>query len=188
MHPKCRCTISAVVESKRQTGKTKRLSNINQEKILPYFIGKTDDSVATLKFYEKQIVNAKIENAVIVTAAGEIYHCTGELNSIDNIEELGEKLESAAVTHNHPKGSANDYTFSDDDFALFEKYGLKILRGIDEKFIYELNRNADDIDFEITDIGELIELNSEEIQDSHKRVGLKALIEGYGYRRWERGN
>lgn len=34
--------------------------------------------------------------------------------------------------------------FSADDIALFQKYKLAILRGIDEKYVYELNRNAAD--------------------------------------------
>ena len=57
---------------------------------------------------------------------------------METIEELGEKLIGAIVTHNHPKGSDNEYSFSDADLRLFLEYKLGRLRGIDEKFIYEL--------------------------------------------------
>ena len=78
----------------------------------------------TLKYFEKQIVTREIENAVIITVSNKVYHCSGDKNNISTILELGDKLKGAYVMHNHPIGSVNDYTFSDDDIRLFEKYNL----------------------------------------------------------------
>ena len=115
----------------------------------------------TLEYYEAQIVAAPIEHAIIITAAGEVYHCTGDLNTLDTIVELGEKLRGAYITHNHPVGSDNEYYFSVDDKALFIGFRLSILRGIGEKFIYEFNSRH----------GLVVELAREL---------------GIGYRRWSR--
>ena len=155
---------------------------MDEENISPKIIGVTDNPVATLKFYEKQIVGAKIENAVIVTVTGTIYHCTGKINELDDtILELAEKLTGASVTHNHPVGSENEYTFSDSDVSLFEKYKLKILRGIDEKYTYELNRNADDID-EFPSLEEILKSPEGELSQ-HAEVIRKAMALNLGYRR-----
>lgn len=99
------------------------------------------------KYAEKRIVTAEIENAVIITKNGEIYHCTGELNSLQTIEKL---------------------------------------RGIDEKFVYELNRNPADIDIKDLPIDDVAEMNKLFNKDYHAGILLKALSEGFGYRRWIR--
>ncbi len=119
----------------------------------PKLIGKLENVTPaaiqkTLEYYEAKIVNAPIENGIIITTTGEIYHCTGDLNTLPTIVELGEKLRGAYVTHNHPVGSVNEYSFSEDDRSLFNKFELNRLRGIDERFVYELNRNPDDLDSE----------------------------------------
>ena len=85
--------------------------------------------------YEARIVNAPIENGIIITAIGEIYHCTGDLNTLNSIIELGKKLEVSYITHNPPIGSVNEYTFGGDDKVFFTKYKPVCLRGIDEKFM-----------------------------------------------------
>ena len=135
----------------------------------------------TLKYFEKQIVTREVENAIIITASNEVYHCSGDKNNIDTILELGDKLRCAYVTHNHPIGSANEYSFSDDDIKLFMKYKLSVLRGIDEKFIYELNRNPKDLD-DLIPLGEV-----DEYSNHHNKVITKAKSMGIGYQRWQRG-
>ena len=140
----------------------------------------------TIEYFESRIVDAPIENGVVITPGGEVYHCTGDLNTLETVEELGDKLIGATVTHNHPVGSVNEYSFSDVDIKLFQKYRLERLRGIDEKYVYELNRNVGEVDFSVTNIGELAELNRGIIKDAHKRVGLLAITRGFGYRRWHR--
>ena len=60
------------------------------------------------------------------------------------------------------------------------------LRGIDDRFVYELNHNPEDIDFEELNVGELLKLLSDEVKDSHRLVGLTAKNAGFGYKRWLR--
>ena len=100
--------------------------------------------------------------------------------------QLGEKLEGAHVTHNHPPGALeNDNTFSDDDFNNFEYFNLARLRGIDKKFVYELNRNTQDNELAGYDLTEIYDLGFD-YEDYHVAIMIKALIKGYGYRRWLR--
>ena len=171
------------MKSGRKNQKEDRIKlKINEENRSPKLVGKVEvsETLTTLKKFEKIIATAKVENAVIVTATGAIYHCTGELNGLPTIEELGTKLIGASVTHNHPIGSVNEYSFSSRDLSLFLDYQLSVLRGVDEKFVYELNRNADDIDESIP-FFEINEWNYRHAQNIEfaKKIGI-------GYRRWQR--
>ena len=93
-----------------------------------------------IKKYENIIKNDKIENAIVITTTGEVYQCFGNATNVYPDRDLGDKLFGAIVTHNHPKEETN-YSFSSADIKLFEKYSLSKLRGIDNKYIYELDRN-----------------------------------------------
>ncbi len=141
----------------------------------------------TLEHFEKQIVQKSVEHAIIITARGDVYHCSGGLNGIKMkyFEQLRKELNGAIVTHNHPVGSDNEYTFSRDDISLFEAFNLEKLRGIDEKFVYELNRNAYDLDFKKLTFEDMIQSQISETKDAHELMGLLAKINGFGYRRWE---
>lgn len=84
---------------------------------LPRIDFEVDESEAAqikqvIDWFEANAVTAPVENALIITTSGEIYHCTGKLNTLDPIVELGDKLRGATVTHNHPVGSVNEYSFS----------------------------------------------------------------------------
>ena len=68
---------------------------------------------------EKVIANEPIENAIVITKDGEIFRCFGNLNAVYPNVDLGKRLYGADVTHNHPIGSDNEYTFSEDDVDLF---------------------------------------------------------------------
>ena len=128
------------------------------------------------------------EHAVIITSKGEVLHCSGDEHGIPKayFYQIQDKLKGAHVTHNHPKGALeNDNTFSDDDFNNFKYFKMARLRGIDERFVYELNRNAEDNELaghDLTEIGGL----GFDYADYHVSIMLKALIEGFGYRRWLR--
>lgn len=124
-----------------------------------------------------------IENAIIITRAGDIYHCSGGLNTLDSIAELGDKLNSAIVTHNHPLGSDNEYSFSDADKDLFMNFNLARLRGIDERFIYEFNRNPKDRDENNFTYEDLIG-DSLGLLARHIKVIDFAEENKIGYRRW----
>ena len=91
----------------------------------------------------------------------------------------------AYVTHNHPVGSVNDYTFSELDENLFVKFKLVLLRGIDERFIYELNRNTVDNELAGHDLCEVYNMGFD-LEDYHVSVMIWALINGFGYRRQSR--
>ena len=117
----------------------------------PELIGSIDSTSldvvkSYLKEYEKQIVNSSIENAIVICEDGMIYRCKGTLYGVYPDVDLGSKLKQASVTHNHPIGSNNEYSFSDADVRLFLSYDPVLLRGIDEKYIYEMTRNPLEID------------------------------------------
>ncbi len=155
---------------------------IEQIKFSPELIQKT------LEKYEKQIVNSTYEHAVIITSKGEVYHCAGDEHGIkkEYFYQIQDKLKGAHVTHNHPKGaSENDNTFSDDDIDLFLDFDIKRLRGIDEKYIYELNRNKNDNELAKYALTEIYNIGLN-FEDYHTAVMLKALIVGFGYKRWLR--
>ena len=143
---------------------------------------------ATLEHFEPYIAEMSVENAIIVTVKGEVYHCAGDLNGIPlkYFDELGEKLNGATMTHNHPIGSDNEYTFSNDDISLFKRFKLARLRGVDERFVYEIDydfSNIDEISSELADGQNLI---SNEYDGRHRLVIIRALNEKFGYRRWLR--
>ena len=104
-----------------------------------------------MNYFENQIVNASIENAVIFTATGDIYHCTGKLDGIGEIEKLGDKLKGSIVTHNHPISAEGDYSFSRDDQILFRDFELARLRGIDDRYLYEFDRDSSIVDDDMPD-------------------------------------
>ena len=200
LHPRCRCTIIY-----REVGKTltspARNGNVDGRGLAagnsislevggksPYLISKinpkdTAQVKQVLDWFENSAVTAPVENAIIITTAGEIFHCTGGLNSLDPIVELGNKLRGSIVTHNHPVGSVNEYSFSDLDLKLFKDYELAVLRGVDERFIYELNRNPTDLDTN--------DFSNEELWNDtagllwrHLKVMEFAQENKFGYRRW----
>ena len=77
----------------------------------PEFIRKvldTEDRRRILSDYEKQIVDSPIENAIVITKDGNLYHCRGTLNGVYPDVDLGEELRGADMTHNHPEGSGNE--------------------------------------------------------------------------------
>lgn len=131
--------------------------------------------------YEAQIVSQPTENAIVITKAGKVYRCTGDLNGVYPDADLGEQLIGAVMTHNHPAGSTNEYSFSSADLSLYMDYKLKCLRGVDEHFIYEFTRDASELDehislFDMTDF----DSRHEQVIEMAKRYGI-------GYRRWKRG-
>lgn len=131
--------------------------------------------------YEAQIVSQPIENAIVITKAGNVYRCTGDLNGVYPDADLGEQLIGAVMTHNHPAGSTNEYSFSSADLSLYMDYKLKCLRGVDERFFYEFTRDASELDEHIS-LFDMTEFDSrhEQVIDMAKRYGI-------GYRRWRHG-
>ena len=90
-----------------------------------------------------------------------------------------EKSCAEQLSHTIPR-SANEYSFSELDRALFVKYNLARLRGIDEFFTYELNRDPKFLDDE-DEIPKIMEGYS-----VHRLNIRLARFSKYGYRRWSR--
>jgi hypothetical protein len=132
----------------------------------------------TLKKYEKIIKNDVNENAIVITKDGEVYQCYGNNKNVWPDYDLQDKLQEAYMTHNHPKNETQ-HSFSEDDIALFNNYNLKVLRGIDYKYTYELTRNPKEID-EIS-----IEDLMEEDNGVHALNINRASRINIGYRRWK---
>lgn len=122
-----------------------------------------------------------IENAIVITKDGEVIRCFGDKNGAYPDVDFGEKLYGAYVTHNHPPGSSNEYSFSDADIRLFRGYELEMLRGIDEKYIYEMDKNSQETDEHCVSIFDLTDEDGR-----HESVIDIAQKYGFGYRRWSR--
>lgn len=139
-----------------------------------------DMVLSKLAGYEMVIADSPIENAIVATRDGQIIQCYGDLDDVYPNIDLKDRLIGAMMTHNHPAGSVNEYSFSSADIDLFMDNKLEVLRGIDEKYVYELNRNPADRDthlpiFEIDEYGA-----------RHDCVISMAERLGIGYRRYAR--
>lgn len=94
----------------------------------------------TIDKFEDEVRSAPIEHAVVIAKTGNIYRCAGIKDGV-NIGLVGEyeDLADAIVSHNHPI-DVTEYSFGEDDRIAFGSYGLAMLRGVDLKYSYELNR------------------------------------------------
>ena len=92
---------------------------------------------STLEKYENEIVDLNHEVMIVITPDGNVNRYDGDKNSVNSGDA---DLTGAYVTHNHPEGEG-DFSFSDDDYNLFYDSGMEVLRGIDEKYVYEIKRN-----------------------------------------------
>ena len=154
----------------------------------PQFIERLDfsDKVrvkSVLEEQERTIAGEEVENAIVVTKDGDVYRCFGNKNGVFPDADLGDRLEGAYVTHNHPINSVNEYSFSNADIQLFLQSKIAVLRGIDEKYIYELTREATEVDSHAT-LEELMKSDGDLAR--HEDVIELAIHEGFGYRRWRR--
>lgn len=152
------------------------------EHTAPVLEGKIDLSDAaaierTLTSFEKETVNAKIENACVITRSGEIYRCYGTENSVFPDADLKDKLVGAIVSHNHPT-DFTEFSFSKADFELFNNYQLEVLRGVDVKYKYEFNRNKVEIDKHRN----IFDLTEEDA--AHEESITRAERAQIGYKRW----
>ena len=126
------------------------------------------------------MIGLEIEHALVITRDGQVFLCNGVSDGVFPNIDLGDIIKGSTITHNHPM-SEEAFSFSPYDIELFEEYGLDILRGCDDKYIYELNRNPSDID-------DLLEYPANIEEQQHSIVIQKALDSGYGYRRWRRND
>ncbi len=179
-HPRCRCAIKYKELAKPKRNVQDTIENPTYR--IPKELGQidfTDKTVvqSTVEYFEKQIVKRPVENAVVILRDGRVLLFEGELNGIPTLDTLGHLMNGAVVTHNHPLGSVNEYSFSRDDMLVFQKYGMETLRGIDERYVYELNRSGQ-VDSEpiIDDIEDFYQLR-------HCQMIWEANSYGFGYYR-----
>jgi len=139
----------------------------------------------TLIKHEKELAGLDHEAAVVVARSGDVYRIDGKKDLVKP-DVLGDDLNGASVTHNHPRSETQN-TFSSLDLELFSKHGLEILRGIDDNFIYELIKNGkivDDADL-LENIDTRLLIQNPDLYE-HLEVARKALAGGFGYRRRKR--
>lgn len=118
----------------------------------PIFIDKVDlDKIdETLEKYEKEMVKLDHETAIIITKEGKVFSVVGEEGSV-YFRNVGEDaLNGATVTHNHP-AKLTRYSFSKFDLGELMDLRLKRIRGIDNKFIYEIitDENTKFVDYQV---------------------------------------
>lgn len=134
----------------------------------------------TLLQFEKEAVYKKIETACIITSNGDVYKCFGTNNRVFPDTDLEERLYGVIVSHNHPIDETASY-FSSADRNMFSHFNLIILRGCDEKYVYELSRKNLTID-ELPDNWRIYE-NYLHCSNIYKAQEMKV-----GYRRWKNEN
>lgn len=159
-------------------------SSSSGSKSVPKFIERIDASdsklvESKLKEFEQSVVNEPIEHAYVILSNGKTYRFVGDVNGVDPTS-LGKALEGSIVSHNHPVGSNNEYSFSSLDLDLFRDLQLKALRGFDELYEYEISKAYRDIE----DPKPIFDLT--EYDGMHEYVKREAKEMGAGYRRWRR--
>ena len=98
----------------------------------------------TLEKYEKQIVNKTTENAVIIDKEGQTYLLEGNSPNSIYIKNMEDKLKGSYMTHNHQEKETY-YSLSGFDISEFMETEMQKLRGIDYKYIYEVEKTKDTI-------------------------------------------
>lgn len=118
----------------------------------PVYVDKValDKVDETLEKYEKEMVKLNHETAIIVTKEGKVFSVVGEEGSV-YFRNVGKyTLNGATVTHNHP-AKLTRYSFSKFDLGELMDLRLKRIRGIDNKFIYEIvtDENTKFVDYQV---------------------------------------
>lgn len=181
----CHSTLTYDVSNNIQIGlSVNNSNNILENHQEPRLLGtinpdKIKDINNVLKSLESQIKDDKIENAIVITEKGEIYQCFGNKNNVWPDVDLDDKLYNSYITHNHPI-EQTEYSFSNADIKLFEKYNLKSLRGIDNKYTYELNRNSTSTMNNLT-----FESEIDDISLFHVQSIDYAIKNNISYKRWK---
>ena len=138
----CRCIITMdIVTGESSKGLSSDGSSSEpDEPIYVEKLDKVDYDIAKGKLieYEREIVNKEFENAYVILKDGEVYRFEGEKATVNPLG-LGDKLKGSYVTHNHPENETY-YSFSDADVGMFLESELGVLRGVDDKFSYQITK------------------------------------------------
>ena len=168
----------------------------------PVYVDKValDKVDETLEKYEKEMLKLDHETAIIITKEGKVFSVVGEEGSVYFRNVGNDALNGATVTHNHP-AKLTRYSFSKYDLKEFMDLKLHRLRGIDDKFVYEIIANdntsfikGDEMLFEYNNSGrmELLdkrfrgEASLDDDEEFHEINKILAGIYNYTYRRMPR--
>ena len=132
--------------------------------------------IKIMESFEIRNSSEPIEHALVILKNGNVYECVGSETGVMVDTIFGKNLKGAYISHNHPIKETG-YTFSDEDVNLFKLYDINVLRGVDEKYVYQLTRNSKEID-------EMGDWQTEETF-LHNIMIVKAKQYGIGYRRWK---
>ena len=137
-----------------------------------------EEQIATeIEAFEKLAIDSPIETALVILQNGDVYKCYGVIDGVYPDADFGDKLKGAIVSHNHP-ASTTEYSFSDSDRLLFYDYKLRLLRGKDHMFTYQIDYDTSNIDIVPENALDYVNIrHSMMIRDAHKF--------NFGYRRWE---
>lgn len=127
--------------------------------------------------YEDKIRNESVENMYVIQPNGNVYHFVG---TDGNVKATDVDLEDAIVTHNHPR-NVTQHSLSSLDRIDFNNNKIARYRGVDYKYIYEINR---DINFK-----EEMPNMEPNYSDDPKGFHLDNILYSYrnniGYKRWK---
>lgn len=175
---------------REQIGKVAKITGLGAKQSgsivhsVPKFAGKIDISDAKLvesklREFMDSVAGEPIEHAFVILQNGKTYHLTGISDRVDP-EMFGAALQGAIVSHNHPAAETT-FSFSEDDFDLFQRCQLSKLYGFDYRYQYVLGRH-----------GELPRINKLSINEMtadeywHQRIYTLAEEKGVYYERIER--
>ncbi|MCI8363403.1 MAG: minor capsid protein [Eubacterium sp.] len=107
-------------------GKSKR---IDLGKVL---MERLDEAIA---YFEEQIRDEDLENAVVVENDGQVVQFVGEK---DNVDIYDVNMEKAIITHNHP-ADQGDVSFGKDDFSFLQDHPeIKEFRCVSNAYNYKI--------------------------------------------------
>lgn len=171
LHPWCRCTFTIEVEdwdkwmddyvakhgpraadeAGRIVGRLGAGAANGDSKTKSKFLGQIDPSrtEAAMEYYGNMIRNLPEENAIVVTADGNVYNFVGGAKNVDLIDI---DLTGASITHNHPLENGI-VSFGEDDFLfLREHQEIKELRAVNRDYDYYITVKKDMSEVVFTDL------------------------------------
>lgn len=139
-----------------------------------------EKAIEVLTNFEKSAKMEAVETACVITKSGKVYKCFGVKDRVFPDFDLKDELFGAIVSHNHPT-TETTFSFSRDDFRLFQGFNLELLRGCDEVYTYQFTRDAIDVDEYID-----LPIDMTNVEDFYHMDNIRLAKEKrIGYRRWK---
>lgn len=99
-------------------------------------INDTDSINDLVQRFENKYINSDREHCLLICPNGNVYIAHGDEYGANTIEMLGNKIDGAFTTHNHPP-KKTQFSFSKEDFDAALLTGSKRMRAFDYKYEYE---------------------------------------------------